>query len=108
MSTKDHIIRWFLKGDTGISSIAIVSAMLDKHKSIRQWGDHPRDIGDFGRCYRLLKTVPEFRSRIGEMASRSPEWESLVEHWDELCHYYEIQDNKKLKKCLKKALDIDH
>ena len=108
MDTKDKIINWFLSGDTGLSSKAIVATMVGANETACEWGDHPRDIGDFGRCYRLLKVVPDFRSRISEMSSRSPKWAALVEHWDELSYYYEMQDNKKLKKCLKKALDIDH
>lgn len=88
MDTKDLLIKWLLSGDTGVSSEAIAAHMTGNDVA-RRWGDHPRDNGDFGRCYRLLKTVPEFRSRIGEMAGRSEQLAVLVAHWDELERLYE-------------------
>jgi len=88
MSTTEQVIRWLVKGDTGISSIAIVSHITG-YETDRKFSDYPSDAGDFGRCYRLLVAVPEFRSRIGEMASRSPQWSALVAEWDELERLYE-------------------
>ena len=87
MDTKERIIRWFLLYDTGISSKAMVSQMTGFNTG-RQWSDHPRDGGDFGRCLSLLEAVPEFMVRIEEMAQRSPQWAVLVEHWHELTQHY--------------------
>lgn len=33
----------------------------------------------------LLDQVPEFKGRMREMAGCSPEWDALVEPWDDLC-----------------------
>jgi hypothetical protein len=83
----ERIINWFVTGDTGVSSEAIVAQMMGIETG-RTWGDHPHDCGDFGRCYKLLEAVPEFKPRINEMAKRSNEWAALVEHWDELTELY--------------------
>lgn len=89
MDTKDKIIKWFITGDSGISSIAIVSQMTgNKTKRDDSWPDYPHDDSDFARCYNLLEMVPEFKERIGEMAQRSPQWAVLVRHWEELTEIY--------------------
>ena len=81
------IIKWFVTGNIGSSSKAIVAQLMGIYAK-RNWGDHPHDSGDFGRCYKLLEAVPEFKPRIKEMAVRSNEWAALVEHWDELTELY--------------------
>lgn len=73
---------WLATGRQGTSSLTIFSRMTGK-KIDRE--DHPHDSGDFGRCRRLLDEVPEFQSRLPEMAAASPVWAQLVECWDELC-----------------------
>lgn len=88
MDKKDKIIKWFVTGDTGISSIAIVSQMTGSKTKRDGWPDYQHDNGDFARCYNLLEAVPEFKKRIGEMAQRSPQWAVLVKHWDELTEIY--------------------
>ena len=52
--------------------------------------------------------MPEFRSRISEMASRSERWAALAACWDELDHLYETDKNacyKKIKEVLATAKD---
>jgi hypothetical protein len=82
------IIKWFVTESTGVSSKAIVAQLMDIDRRRRTWGDHPHDSDDFGRCYRLLEAVPEFKPRISEIAVRSSEWSALVEYWDELTTLY--------------------
>ncbi len=84
MTTNQKIISWFLTGNVGTSSEAIVAQMTDNKTGRDGLGDHPHDNSDFGRCYKLLEAVPEFKSRIGEMSPRSPEWAALIARWDEL------------------------
>ena len=79
-----RLAEWFGSNDTGISSKTIALWLSARTKSTR-WGDgEPRDGADFGRCYRLLKFIPEWRARIGEMAERGGKWPSLVARWDEI------------------------
>lgn len=84
MDTNERIIKWFLTGDVGTSSEAIVAQMTGIETSRAGVGDHPHNGGDFGRCHKLLEAIPEFLPRLKEMAGRSPEWAALVEHWEEL------------------------
>lgn len=55
-------------------------------------GATPRDPGDFSRCHRLLRVMPEWRSRLGEVAAKYPAWGPLVASWDELTERLKIQD----------------
>lgn len=81
--TNKKLVEWFLSGDTGVSSKAIVAHLTGFNKT-GEFSDYPSDPSDFGRCHRLLNSVPEFRQRINEMSNRSRQWAVLVEHWDEL------------------------
>jgi hypothetical protein len=74
------IEEWRRGWDTGASSLAIFAVMTGTYlhnPSI------PYDPDDFGRCYRLLKLMPEWRARLHEM-NRYPEWVPLIANWPEL------------------------
>lgn len=75
-------VEWEAGNDTGISSRNIWRHMALGVQPDGAFG-YPHDPDDFGRCYRLLKAVPEWRERIGEMA-RYPIWRGLVKQWDRL------------------------
>lgn len=104
MDTNEKIIKWFVRGDTGVSSEAIVSQMTGNDASRSGFGDHPHDGDDFGRCYKLLEAVPEFKERINEMAKRSSEWSALVNCWDELTKLC-ITDSDDFYKRMREILD---
>jgi hypothetical protein len=91
--TVERLVKWVLSGDTGISSKAIVGVMEGVAPSDSFHGCHPSDGGDFGRCYRLLEAIPEYKTRMAEMKCVSPEWSVLVDHWEELTELYR-QDGK--------------
>lgn len=87
-------IQWVAGGDTGISSMAIWTHMMGGDPSRSEWavfGNYPSDPGDFGRCYRLLRLMPGWRARIGEMARYGSVWAGLAEAWDELEELYEAE-----------------
>ena len=50
---------------------------------VKNWS-YPHDPADLGRCLRLLEAVPEWRSRLGEMAECSTVWARLVARWEEM------------------------
>lgn len=97
---KDRLILWLLMGDTGISSETIVYALsgtkvtdlekdLQGYKyKLRTW-DIPHDPSDFRRCLLLLEYIPEWRSRLPEVAEIFPKWKPIVDAWDELEYLYE-------------------
>lgn len=71
---------WIVGRDTGLSSKALWAVMM----GVKSDGSYPSDGSDLGRCLRLLEAVPEWEARLPEMASISPYWKALVEHWPEL------------------------
>jgi hypothetical protein len=76
---------WLASGERGISSEAIVSHLTGARVGRNYgFGDHPYDPGDFRRCEKLLRQVPFARVALPQMATRSPEWAALVDHWEEL------------------------
>ena len=82
---------WLSNGDTGISSLTIWSVMMRRTPPGHPhwYPEVPHDPDDFGRCYRLLKVMPAWRPRLGEVAARHPRWKPLVDVWDELSTLYE-------------------
>ncbi len=81
------LISWLSSGDSGISSLTIVSVLADIPFAVlaqRCRPGVPYDPDDLGRCMRLLDVKPEWRSRMSEVARRYPEWAGLVARWDDL------------------------
>ena len=78
---------WLSNGDTGISSETIWSVMTGHPVRRKGW---PSDPSDFGRCYRLLKVMPSWRARLGEVAAAFPStpWVSLIARWDDVEKLY--------------------
>lgn len=84
----EKLLDWYRSNDTGISSETIFEVMTGipvKRHSV------PWDSADFGRCYRLLLLMPEWRSRMHEVAEAHPSWAGLVDAWDRLDELYEMK-----------------
>ena len=106
LSIEQRVILWFLTGETGISSKTICYALSGLHlctyikkedeilysQSSRNWSV-PHDPSDFRRCYLLLEFIPEWRSRLPEVAERFPKWKPFVDAWDELESLYKEEIN---------------
>lgn len=81
-------ITWLLQDDTGISSKTMIAAMFNV--DIKEVGGGiPHDPSDFGRCYRLIKAIPEVVSGFPNLISQYPEWAPYIENWDRLTSLYE-------------------
>ena len=79
----ERATRWLASNDTGASSLAIARHMLGLEHD--EWGaSYPIDGADFGRCFRLLELIPEWRERMPEMASYSRQWAALCAVWSDL------------------------
>lgn len=76
-------IEWLALGHHDRSTVAMFSTLtgVDLGGGVNP-SIHP---ADFVRCRRLVESVPEVGSRLGEMAAVSPAWARLVGQWDELC-----------------------
>lgn len=83
---KDDVLKWFVQGETGVSSKALAAAVCDlaPDETWAKFGNHPADPDDFKRCVKFLDAVPEARQHLHKVAALSDVWARLVEHWDEL------------------------
>lgn len=86
LTEQQRALQWVVGSDTGISSKTIWAVMLGAVQGEARWPTYgtPADPDDFGRCYRLLELIPEWRGRLHEVAERFPDWAPLVENWEEL------------------------
>lgn len=84
----DRELEWLFGTDTGTSSLTIFSVLSSAHGHRALTGSRqagvPHDPDDFGRCHRLLERIPEWRSRLPEVAARHKDWAPLVERWGDL------------------------
>lgn len=80
---------WALGPDTGVSSMAIARGYLSQHP--QPWHEMPRDAADFGRCYRLVRSIPACREGVSVNAQAGGAWQLLHEDWDKLCALYEAK-----------------
>jgi len=87
---------WIVSGDTGMSSKAIWAACMGVKSNNAM---APSDPADFGRCYRLLKLIPEWAKDMQAISDISLEWALLVARWNEFCGLYEAE--YKTGKCSK-------
>lgn len=81
---------WMLNGEHGVSSDTIFAVMIGATTPTRRaFGNWPHDPDDFRRCLLLIERVPEWNSRIGEMAKLGKEWAAVAAHWDEWSALFE-------------------
>jgi hypothetical protein len=78
---------WLASDDTGLSSKYMASVLADP--PFRAQVNRPWDASDFGRCYRLLRAVPELRENFGRLANCPTPWPALHSKWAELERLYE-------------------
>lgn len=94
--TQAKAVKWLLSGNSGLSSKTMLAFFLGHEEPDKSFGPHyPHDLSDFGRCYKLIKSFPEFENRLNEL-SDIPKighiWKKIVSNWQQLSHYYEIGD----------------
>lgn len=80
LSIHQRAVRWMVSGDKGLSSETLWAALMGGEQG-PNWT--PSDSHDFGRCYRLLKLIPEWRARLGDVPKVLPDWKQLVAAWPE-------------------------
>ena len=80
----ERIFAWLASGDVGTSSKSIMLWLSAKQVD-RTWGaSTPSDPADLRRCMNLLRCVPEWRGRMGEMAEAGGLWPTFSRRWDEM------------------------
>ena len=74
--------QWIVGRDTGNSSIVLWAVMMGVEPVARPYRiEHPHDVYDFGRCYRLLTLIPEWKPRLPELVGLSIGWRDTVHGW---------------------------
>lgn len=97
-SIEERALRWIVGEDTGISSRAIWAVMMGVHEHCRDRST-PADAWDFGRCFRLLKLIPEWEDSLHKMKAidfdktingvRYPKvWSSFVDNYYKMKRMY--------------------
>lgn len=86
----EKMMFWLAQGERGISSETMFEKLSGK-KLRDSYHCHPSDPDDFRRCYLLLETIPEWKSRLCELRDLSLVWDKLVTHWDRLTKMLEEQ-----------------
>lgn len=86
MTKNEKIAQWFKAEGRGVSSMSM--AYIATGATMGRF-DAPYDPDDFGRCYELLKAVPEIRDDFPKIAQLVPQFSGILKHWDELCTIFE-------------------
>lgn len=100
--TIQKAIEWIISDDIGISSKVIFAVMMGINPENIRDKSTPCDPSDFGRCYRLLKLIPDWQNRIDELrkvdygyysmndnSHYSNLWGKFVDNYKKMCELYE-------------------
>jgi hypothetical protein len=94
-------LEWIAGDDVGISSKNIWCVMMGCKPT---WVDIPYDPADFGRCYRLLRLIPDWVPKLYLMAEKYHIWRPMIANWVELTDMY-INDDKTMHKMMQVIVD---
>lgn len=92
-----RIVEWLTGDDTGLSSKSMVRAYKGL-PPVRENYSYPHDPSDFGRCYRLLKDIPEVQKGFPKLAQTSGIWNRYINRWGDLVDLH-VQEYKTGKPC---------
>jgi len=97
---EDLIIKYFLTGNVGLSSKALIGQYL--LKSDNKNYNHPHDCGDLDRCIEAFKVmnIPN----IDHMKVLSSEWHEISKNWKGLLRDSEI-DRSECYRLLRRCID---
>ena len=85
---------WIANGEKGNSSETMWNCLMgNKGFPI----NHPYDPDDFSRCYKLLKTVPEWNKQLEKLKPLSIAWSNLINNWSKLTEMFEQNEREQWK-----------
>ncbi len=85
------VTAWLASDEVGSSSKFMVTYLHDSIPTSEY--EFPYDESDFERCLQAVVAIPYLSSRLNDMASLSPAWKALVEHWDTLSALVNNEDD---------------
>lgn len=90
---EERAIWWLANGETGMSSKTMVGCFMNYTNYPI---NHPYDPSDFGRCYKLLQVIPEWKSNLymRKLKKLSIPWKNLYQNWEKLTEMYEENEKK--------------
>lgn len=75
-----EIISWLATGERGMSSETMAFTALGQKCEVH----HPLDPADLNRCIKLVRSCPSVKERFNDIACLNAEWNTIINHWDEL------------------------
>ena len=96
MKVLERANKWIMSNDTGISSKTIWGVMMGSITNSKDTVNEffcsiPADPSDFGRCYRLLLLIPEWKTDLQKVADIFPKWQPLIDNWEK-CEQLYLRD----------------
>ena len=91
-SLSDRVSDWHANGETGLSSEYVASYMTGEITNPA----HPHDYDDLRRVILLLDRIPEWTSRMAELAE-VPGWYGIATRWQEIVDAVITADPEALK-----------
>ena len=82
----EKIAHWLAGSDVGVSSKTM--AIIAMGATAGHF-DAPYDGADFGRCYRLVNSIPEIKNYFDRIARAVPRFAGILRNWDTLVRIYE-------------------
>lgn len=101
-------IEWVSSQDTGTSSKTMFKALSGQvypGSYMSPYEDIPHDADDFGRCYRLVLAVPEWKDRLNEVATAFPGWGPIIREWDRLVELFLKEDYRGVYRLISSLVD---
>lgn len=79
-------LAWASGPDSGHSSAFIFESFTGLPSGIESsfFNPVPCDIGDFGRCSRLVQRFPQFKPHLFRLKKVSREWMNVIVNWEKL------------------------
>lgn len=85
-NTHEKAMWWIMNGEVGLSSKTMWACLHGEEKFPIYYPYYP---DDFSRCYKLLETIPEWKSELSKVRALSSAWEALIDNWSTLTSMYE-------------------
>lgn len=93
---------WATSGYTGLSSKYMAYRLMPKKARYAPYA-HPHDAEDVERCMLLLECVPEIN--VDGMCGASPQWERLVERWDEIADRIRLDEREEADAVVRECVE---